>query len=168
MFTGPLGHGVAMPSPFWTVSSGVSVGLRGSTTMVAAQHPLNVISITVTSYWVRWPFKSTASRVYLTVYSGADKKHHNSASLAFVRGIRRWSVNSPHKWPATRKMFPFDDVIMSKKGTEAQSISYQDIVHIKRTNSLYTLISSLLCHDMWNAWLIDQKIRYDQLICISW
>ena len=23
-----------------------------------------------------------------------------------------WPVNSPHKWPVTRKMFPFDDVIM--------------------------------------------------------
>ena len=27
-------------------------------------------------------------------------------------GIHRSPVNSPHKWPATRKMFPFDDVIM--------------------------------------------------------
>ena len=24
----------------------------------------------------------------------------------------RWPVDSPHKWPVTRKMFPFDDVIM--------------------------------------------------------
>ena len=29
-----------------------------------------------------------------------------------VRGIHRWPVNSPHTWPETRKMFPFDDVIM--------------------------------------------------------
>ena len=29
-----------------------------------------------------------------------------------MRGIHRGPVNSPHKWPATRKMFPFDDVIM--------------------------------------------------------
>ena len=51
--------------------------------------------------------------VYSTVYSGADeRKHHSSASLASVRGIHRWLVNSPHKWPETRKMFPFDDVIM--------------------------------------------------------
>ena len=51
--------------------------------------------------------------VYSTVYSGADKKkRESSASLAFVRGIRRGPVNSPHKWPVTRKMFPFDDVIM--------------------------------------------------------
>ena len=51
--------------------------------------------------------------VYSTVYSGADqRKHQSSVSLAFVRGIHRWPVNSPHKWPVTRKMFPFDDVIM--------------------------------------------------------
>ena len=39
-------------------------------------------------------------------------KHQSSASLAFVRGIQRWPVNSPHKLPVTRKMFPFDGVIM--------------------------------------------------------
>ena len=51
--------------------------------------------------------------VYSTVYSGADhRKHHSSAPLAFVRGIHRGPVNSPHKWPVTRKMFPFDEVIM--------------------------------------------------------
>ena len=51
--------------------------------------------------------------VYSTVYSGTDhRKHQSSASLAFVRGIHRWPVNSSHKGPVTRKMFPFDDVIM--------------------------------------------------------
>ena len=51
--------------------------------------------------------------VYSTVYSGADqRKHQSSASLAFVRGIHRWPVNSPHKWPVTRKIIPFDDAIM--------------------------------------------------------
>ena len=51
--------------------------------------------------------------VYSTVYSGADqRKHQSSASLAFVQGIQRGPVNSPNKGPVTRKMFPFDDVIM--------------------------------------------------------
>ena len=51
--------------------------------------------------------------VYSTVYSDADqRKHQSSASLAFVWGIHRGPVNSPHKWPVTRKMFPLDDVIM--------------------------------------------------------
>ena len=50
---------------------------------------------------------------YSTVYSSADqRKHQSSASLAFMRGIHRGPVNSLHRWPVTRKMFPFDDVIM--------------------------------------------------------
>ena len=44
--------------------------------------------------------------VYSSVYSGADqRKHQSSASLAFVRGIHRSPVNSPHKRPVTRKSF---------------------------------------------------------------
>ena len=53
------------------------------------------------------------STVYLTGCSGADqRKHQSSVSLAFMRGIHRWAVKSPHKGPITRKMFPSDDVIM--------------------------------------------------------
>ena len=40
------------------------------------------------------------------------KAHQRSAALAFVRGIHRLPVISPHTWPVTRKMFPFDDVII--------------------------------------------------------
>ena len=51
--------------------------------------------------------------VYSTVYSGADeRKHQSSLPLALVRVIHWSLVNSPHKGPVTRKMFPFDDVIM--------------------------------------------------------
>ena len=57
--------------------------------------------------------------VYSTVYSDADQgKHQSSASLAFVRGVHRWPVNSPHKWPVTRKRFPFGDVIMDVKDVD--------------------------------------------------
>ena len=61
--------------------------------------------------------------VYSTVYSGADQtKHQRSVSPAFVRGIHRWPENSLHKGPVTRKMFPFDDVIMvhSKQFAQCQ------------------------------------------------
>ena len=51
--------------------------------------------------------------VFSTIYSDADqRKHQSSASLAFLWGIHWGPVNSPHKWPVTRKNFPFDDVIM--------------------------------------------------------
>ena len=64
---------------------------------------MNTISSQITSLTI----------VYSTIYSGADQsKHQSSTSLAFVWGIHRGPVNSPHKWPVTRKMFPFDDVIM--------------------------------------------------------
>ena len=39
-------------------------------------------------------------------------KHQSSASLAFVRGIHRWPVDTLHKGSVTRKMFPFDYAIM--------------------------------------------------------
>ena len=37
------------------------------------------------------------------------------------RGIHRVPVNSPHKWPVTRKMYPFDDVIMLKVSAHSNS-----------------------------------------------
>ena len=40
------------------------------------------------------------------------KKHQSSVALAFVRGIHRRPVISPHNGPVTGKMFPFDDVTM--------------------------------------------------------
>ena len=62
------------------------------------------------------------SIIYSTVCPGADqRKHLSPVSLTFVRhwpfvrGIHRWPVNSPHKGPVMRKMFPFDDVFMTQK-----------------------------------------------------
>ena len=62
--------------------------------------------------------------VYSTVHSGADQRNHqSSASLAFVRGIHWWPVNSLHKWSVTQKLFPFDDVIMTNSfDTDASHI----------------------------------------------
>ena len=49
---------------------------------------------------------TSLTTVYSAVYSDAvQRKHQSSASLAFVRGIHRWPVNSPHKWRVTRKSF---------------------------------------------------------------
>ena len=57
------------------------------------------------------------------VCSGADQtKHQSTASLACVRGIHRWPLDSPHKVPVKRKLFPFDDVIMIWSGHGSVSI----------------------------------------------
>ena len=73
--------------------------------------------------------------VYSMVYPGADqRKCQSSASLAFVRVIHRGPVNFPHKWPVTRKMFPFDDVIMSNAEIISMAwrrhTTYEDIILI--------------------------------------
>ena len=46
------------------------------------------------------------------LFRSRSKKHQSSVSLAFVQGMHQWTVNSLHKGPLMRKMFPFDDVIM--------------------------------------------------------
>ena len=56
---------------------------------------------------------SSLKIVYSTASSDVDQRQHqSSASLAFVGGNHRSQVNSPHKGPVTRKIFPFDHVIM--------------------------------------------------------
>ena len=57
------------------------------------------------------------SIVCTTLSSGTDQRKHQSfASLAFVTRIHQWQMNSPHKGPVMRKIFPFDDVIMGGGG----------------------------------------------------
>ena len=71
-----------------------------------------------------------------------QRKHQSSASLAFVRGIHRRPVNSPHKWPVTRKMFPFDDVIMFSKTLPVliSTVSLEDVwPSTIQCNSIYLM-----------------------------
>ena len=90
------------------------------------QHNIDVIMTTMASQI------TNLTVVYSTVYSDADqRKHQSSASLAFVRGIHRWPVNSPHKGLVTRKMFPFDDVIMRSQGMSSYGI---DLVYMKSSS----------------------------------
>ena len=80
--------------------------------------------------------------VYSTVYSGADlRKYQSSSSLAFVRGIHRWPMNSPHKWPIMRKRFQFDDVIMSYTAVPPLRTNYRPYrrFRTKGTGNLFKL-----------------------------
>ena len=55
---------------------------------------MSAMASQITSVWI----------VCSTVCSGADqRKHQSSVSLLFVRGIHRWPVDSPHKWPVTQE-----------------------------------------------------------------
>ena len=94
--------------------------------------------------------------VYSTVYSGADQsKHQSSVSLAFVRGIHRRPVNSPHKWPVTRKMFLFDDVIMKTRTDRwynlvrtITSLPYAD----SETQVRFEILKFLVSSWVWFGW----------------
>ena len=67
--------------------------------------------ITVTSQWARWRLKSPASRLFTQSFIQTQIKENTKAP-------RHWPLwgeftgEFPHKWPVTRKMFPFHDVIM--------------------------------------------------------
>ena len=88
--------------------------------------------------------------VFSTVYLDTDqRKHQSSASLAFVRGIHRRPVNSPHKWPVTRKMFPFDDVSMVRLWNDWGGSM---VVHLRHFVSKVDDISTFM---MWSHHLIQ-------------
>ena len=66
----------------------------------------------------------------IRLFRRRSRKHQSSASLAFVWEIHRGPVNSPHKWPVTRKMFRFDDVIMPKPVAPHRDWPCQDYLQI--------------------------------------
>ena len=82
-------------------------------------HCVNIEELNIRMHYYDVIMNAIASQItgisiaYSTVCSDADQRNYqSSSSLAFVRGIHRWPMDSPHKGPVTRKMFPFDDVIM--------------------------------------------------------
>ena len=65
-----------------------------------------------------------------------QRKHQSCASLTSVRRIHRWPVECPHKGPVTRKIFPFDDVIMIKQNLNIETeISVWPIVPASEVTS---------------------------------
>ena len=84
--------------------------------------------------------------VYATDYSGTDqRKHQSSASLAFVPGIHRWPVNSPHKGHWRGKCFH----LMTSSWTH---------------NCLSTKPLWLILWVWFRAWVYGKrKIRYTEL-----
>ena len=100
-----------------------------------------------------------------TICSGADqRKYQTSAWLAIVRGIRRWPVNSPHKGSVTRKISPFDNVIMYF----ASASMYQRLIargtKERSECSVYSLMSHIILQ-----WHLSSKCRQncDSLVTVS-
>ena len=85
---------------------------------------------------------SSLTIVCSTIYSCADQiKHQSFASLAFLREIHRWPVNSPHKGPATWKMFRFLMTSSCYRDGEQSSIVSKIILQILEFTTSRKLIS---------------------------
>ena len=128
---------------------GIRISKRGS--RIEGEKPHNSRGIlTSLRWWARRHLQITSLTIACsTVYSGADqRKHQNSASLSFVRGIHRRPVNFPQKGPVTRKMFPFDDVIM------LQTLGYFNCHCDKRSNR----IGDLFKQDVYYRWFQHTQI----------
>ena len=74
------------------------------------------LSLPIQCFWYNasWKMHATLPRcnsVYALLWRDNGR---DGVSNHWVREIHRRTANSPHKWPVTRKMFPFDDVIMIK------------------------------------------------------
>ena len=84
----------------------------------------------MTSQWARWRPKSQASQLFTQPLIPAQIKETIKAPCHWPLS----PVNSPHKWPVTRKMFPFDVIIMH--------------LHVWLTNWL------------WDCWFINYRANY--------
>ena len=115
--------------------------------------------------------KSPASPLFTQPFIQTQIKENIKAPRywPFVRGIHRGPVNSPHKWPVTRKMFPFDDVIMKITVT---SHEHHDISNHQQFDCLFDSLfrltakknthqnSALLAHCEWkppHQWITFTK-----------
>ena len=78
--------------------------------------------------------------VYSIIDSDAGKKKTSKLRVTgLCEGFHRGPMNSPHKWPVMREMFPFDDVIMwyciCLKDNE-----YEGLLYLCKTINFNTLI----------------------------
>ena len=87
--------------------------------------------------------------VYLTVYLGPDeRKQQSSASLAFVWGIHRWPVNSPHKWPVSQKCLHLMTSSCDEVGKPGTFTGHANNYYQPATHMAGSLII-FLCRCMW-------------------
>ena len=85
-----------------------------------------------------------------------SKKRSKLCVTGLVRGIHRWPVNFPHKRPTTRKMFPFDDVIMH--WLRIHPITWKQhqmntFLHILRNNVVTIITHSLALSSWLSGWI---------------
>ena len=131
-------HGTTQFDPFhqfkigqeWRVERRKIPGLPGSLDHYSAPHYSDVIMSAMASQI------TGVLIVYSTVCSGGhQRKHQTSASLACVRGIHRWPVNSrSHRW------------IPHTKASDAEHVS----IWLRHHENKKYRCRWVLLHDMWS------------------
>ena len=124
----------------------------------AVSHYSDVIMSTASQFTGIWIVRSIADQ----------RKHKSFASLAFVRGIHRWLVDSSRKEPVTWKMFPFDDVIMSCQ----LSIQHWPVVLVTRVTAICSdkILGRGLGIELTkdSPWLVRQQAIGCIAVCHHW
>ena len=102
-----------------------------------------IIILTATSQWARWRIKSLASWLFTQTFVQTQVKKNIRA--------HRWPVNSPHKGPVTRKMFPFDEcqINLCLPRQNGRHFEMKFCKHIFLIDNIYTFIwISLKCQHL--------------------
>ena len=108
--------------------------------------------------------------VYSTVYWGADqRKHQSCASLDFVRGIRRWPVNSPHKKPVTQVDITHILVDYPHWIPTVEHGSYFELIMMTSSNGNIFRVTGPLCGEVTgHRWIPCTKASNAELWCFLW
>ena len=69
----------------------------------------------------------------------SETKHHSFAALAFVWGIHRWPVNSPHKGPVTSFHLMTSSCVIECKDIKFQRVFYLKYIQIFNNGSVWAL-----------------------------
>ena len=79
-----------------------------------------------------------------------SKKTSKLRVTGLCAGIHRGPVNSPHKWPVTRKMFPFDDIFMICLESKHSSLQFH-ILWRSYGQQILSNISNGYCNNSYTA-----------------
>ena len=91
----------------------------------------------------------------------SERKYQSFMPLASVRGVHRWPGDSRPKRPATRKMFPFGDVVVLL-------MSPNSIRNIYRCGLAHTYIKYISPHILIYIYVHTRRAPHDTDETVSW
>ena len=107
---------------------------------------LTKFHITMTSYWARERLKSPASRLF---------------TQTFIQMQIKENIKAPCHWPVTRKMFPFDDVIIPPIA-QIGPLSFQAAIEHKPIQVRWGGLHAPVVTEWWPACLHKRSPRVHQ------